>query len=245
MNLTGGSRVNLNYRIDQPAELARLLEGGMRAFPNYSIVVQRREEMAMLRYHTPLKYTYDKANACVPNYPHDYTHPALREGRMLGFASARAWMDYMGTVDFNMGSRIHGNIAAVLGGAPTLCVALDTRMEELCRYHRIPFIPAKDIDPDRDPRSFIEGVDFDSVHQGHTERFRHFVDFLNANGLRHVYSDSLAPGQTPFDRAEAALPAGWGRIAAEPTMPASVRLELLGTGLKRGAAKAVNRLRGK
>ena len=224
LSLSAQTAVNFGYRIDQPRELASLLERGMCLFPDYHIVAQRREEIFMLRYGRPVVYTYDKANRCADLYPHDDSHPAIREGRMVGFANAKAWLDFMEGMDFNMGSRIHGNIAAVLSGTPTLALTLDTRMEELCRYHEIPHIPASQVDPGADPRSLLEGIDFDQVTRGHARRFEHFVDFLNANGLEHIYSHGLTPPDVPFDRALAALPP-WGMVVPHFPVPLSIRAE--------------------
>ena len=221
--LTGESRVNFGYRIDQPAKLAELLDRCMALFPNYHIVAQRREEMFMIRYGGSVNYTYDKANRCADLYPHDYTHPALREGRMVGFAGAHAWFEFMKRQDFNFGSRIHGNIASVLAGTPTLAVTLDTRMEELCRYHNIPHVPAAQVDASADPRALCEGVDFNRVHEGHAQRFSHFVDFLDANGLEHAYKGGDS-ARTPMDRALAALPE-WGMVEPHWPLPLKQRAE--------------------
>ena len=224
LSLGPDSSVSFGYRIDQPAEMAELLNRGMAEFKNYHIVAQRREEIFMLRYGRPLVYTYDKANRCASLYPHDATHPAVREGRMVGFTSAHAWLKFMEGMDFNMGSRIHGNIAAVLSGTPTLALTLDTRMEELCRYHNIPHIPASQIDPAADPRTLCEGVDFNQIQKGHAQRFAHFVDFMDSNGLDHIFKNGASGENAPMDRALAVLPE-WGMVIPETPVPMSVRLE--------------------
>ena len=224
LSLSEDSPVSFGYRIDQPEAMAALLNKSMEAFPNYHIVAQRREEIAMLRYGMPVVYTYDAANRCAALYPHDRSHPAIRSGRMVGFVSAHAWLRFMEGMALNMGSRIHGNIAAALSGAPTLAFTLDTRMEELCRYHNIPFIPAERLGADTDPRGLYEGVDFSCVTKGHAGRFRHFVDFLDANGLDHIYKGGQSPETAPMDRALAQLPL-WGTVAPQAQLPLSVRLE--------------------
>ena len=50
LSLGPDSSVSFGYRIDQPAEMAELLNRGMAEFKNYHIVAQRREEIFMLRY---------------------------------------------------------------------------------------------------------------------------------------------------------------------------------------------------
>lgn len=43
-----------------------------------------------------------------------------------------------------------------------------------------------------------EKTDFSQVNDGHEQRFWHFVDFLNANGLPHIYQDKNRT-VVPFD----------------------------------------------
>ena len=180
----------------------------------------------MLRYGNALRYTYQAANQHAVLYPHDSSHPAMQSGRVRGFISAYAWLQAMRSVDLNLGSRIHGCIAGVLSGAPTLALTLDTRMEELCRYHCIPFIPAAQVDAHADVRSLCESVDFNSVQRGHEERFRHFVSFLNANGLQNIYQDDLDVSESVLDRTLAKAPE-WegGTITSSAHVPAARHLK--------------------
>ena len=121
----------------------------------------------------------------------------------------------MAEQQLSIGCRIHGNIAAVLAGTPALVFTIDTRTEELCRYHNIPFIPAERIDENTRLRDLYERADFASVLDGHARRFAHFVDFLNANGLRHIYREDPERSDAPLDAAVAALKP-WGKIEATP-----------------------------
>lgn len=44
----------------------------------------------------------------------------------------------------------------------------------------------------------MKKTDFSQVNDGHEQRFWHFVDFLNANGLPHIYQDKNRT-VVPFD----------------------------------------------
>ena len=223
--LTPESPISFNYRKEQPGNLLLLMERTLRRMPGTVLTVQRVEEMVMMHYGLPLAYTYGDLKADLSRYPHDATHIAVREGRMAGYVSAHSWISDMKNVDLSIGCRIHGNIAAVLAGTPALVLTIDTRTEELCRYHGIPFIPAGQIDPEVDIERLCERVDFTSPLRGHAQRFRHFVDFMNANGLRHIYTDTLEPGQVPLDDAYEALSDDWGIIRSRAHIPLITRLE--------------------
>jgi hypothetical protein len=61
------------------------------------------------------------------------------------YISAEQWIaDLSSSYDICMGTRIHGCQAALQAGVPSLCIAIDGRMEEFCVHHRIPHIRPKD-----------------------------------------------------------------------------------------------------
>ena len=217
-----GSRVSINYRKEQADNLYAFAGRVMALCPDYRLVTQRVEEMLMLRYGVPTVYTYAMRRDWNKPYPHNRRDPSVRAGKVFGYANALAWQRSMDDIDLSVGCRIHGNIAAVLSGAPAMVLTIDTRTEELCRYHNIPFIPADQINDRTDPRALYENTDFAHVRDGHAQRLRHFADFISANGIDHIYRDSLTPKDVPFDRALAALPA-WGEIGCERHVSLSER----------------------
>ena len=205
--------VSLNYRKEQPANLFAFMDRSAREYPRYCLLFQRVEEMFMLRYGLPIMYEYRQHMDDTGLYPTRRSDPAIKSGHAVGFANAAAWLRFMAQNRFSVGCRIHGSIASVLAGTPALVFTIDTRTEELCRYHNIPFIPAERVDANTRLQDLYEGTDFAAVGRDHDRRFRHFVDFLDANGLKHIYRDGLSPSDVPFDRALAASE-DWGRVEA-------------------------------
>lgn len=61
------------------------------------------------------------------------------------FTSAVAWMEYLRGVDLVIGTRIHGCMLAIQVGTPAVCIAHDSRQEELCAIMQIPNIPAAEV----------------------------------------------------------------------------------------------------
>lgn len=212
--LTKDSRISVNTRLKQVRPLHSLISKAIEEHPNYHLVFQKKEEFALIRYGVPIIANTDAAKDNNGYYPRNLRHESVKQGRAIGFINAHAWHEYMKQKDFSFGSRIHGNIAAVLNGTPAFVFTTDTRTEELCRYHNIQHMPAEQVKEGWDIRDVYEKADFTSVHRGHAERFGHFVDFLNANGLEHIYKDDLNPQDVPFDKALETVP-DWGRIQYE------------------------------
>ncbi|MGN1419662.1 MAG: polysaccharide pyruvyl transferase family protein [Acutalibacteraceae bacterium] len=130
----------------------------------------------------------------------------FNEKNAVCFANVPSWINYMKeNVDFSIGTRIHGNVAAVLAGVPSLIIANDQRVAELAQYHNIPFVTIDKINKKDTIEHLTDGVDFSSVNKGHRERFNHFVDFLEKNGLNTAYSKNRDVKEVYFDQVQNAL----------------------------------------
>lgn len=194
------TRFSFNTRALQPEAMDRVLARAEAQYPNYHLVLQLRRELAMLAFGTlraHMKPNSDKSG----HYPYTRFHRDVRNKKAIAFTSARAWFDYMHTIDYSFGSRFHGNAAAFINGTPAFVVTSDTRTEELCRYGQVAHMRMSDLTPDSDVRDLLEKADFSGVCRGHAQRFSHYLDFLNQNGVPHIYSETLHPKTVPFDEA--------------------------------------------
>lgn len=128
------------------------------------------------------------------------THPMFRENKIRFPLEPWTWFDLLRTRQFAFGSRIHGTIAALLAGTPAVLLAHDSRTLELARYHEIPYRLVSEVPPDLDPATLYEQADFTAFHAGHAERLARFTDFLERNGLPHVFAgDRVDPGAQAYD----------------------------------------------
>lgn len=208
--LDGGTRFSINTRPVQNPALNELISKTESQYPDYHLVLQMQRELAMLAYGIR-NASSNEGRDRTGFYPFDSGHRDVRSGRAIGFTEARAWFDYMKGIDYSFGSRVHGNISAVINGVPAFVFTSDTRTEELCRYANIAHMPIGDLRPGTDIRDLLEKADLKAVCRGYGQRFERFVDFLNQNGLDHIYRDTLTPESVPFDEAVRRLPAG-GRV---------------------------------
>lgn len=89
-----------------------------------------------------------------------------------------------GTNDFSMGSRFHGNVAAILAGVPALMVNIDKRMEGLNRYFHIPTIGIEDFSLSRPIQEYVEMADYSEFNRTYAKTYDNFVDYCTKNGVR-------------------------------------------------------------
>ena len=92
-------------------------------------------------------------------------------------------------------------------------LAHDARTLELARYFEIPHRVVTGLPPDTDAAQLYEEADYGPLQAGHARRFRTFIDYVERQGLRHVFQ----PGEDPtaFDRK-----IGEHRLPAAPPAPA-------------------------
>ena len=159
----------------------------MLEFPNMVYVQQQIDDIRMIfldRYKTELREDkmYDISKA-------------------ISFVDVPSWIDYFKeNVDFSIGSRIHGNVAAVLGGVPAVTIPFDRRVYELADYHNIPIFDSKSINETTTLYDVFNSADFSSVQKGHKKRFEHYIDFIHSIGLDTVYDHKFNNGETPYEK---------------------------------------------
>lgn len=119
-------------------------------------------------------------------------HPLYAEDKMRFFVDSKTWIDYLKTFDFSFGTRIHGNIAALVAKTPAFVLVHDTRTQELVDYHQIPFKLVSDLPDEVDAADLFEAADYTGFNTGHRQRFETFHRFLHDSGLSTVFDPGLA-----------------------------------------------------
>ena len=201
--LTAESKVSVNGKIESPAAIHALIARGCEELPNYWYVPQRIEELWMMHAGMPI---LRRRKWNLPEYiPVDFNNRLLREKRSVAFLNVPTWLEFMRGMDFSYGCNIHGNIAAYLAGVPGLVIARDLRVAELANYFEIPMVSQEELESRPSIREAYERADFSKVKAGHERRFAHYVDFLNANGLDHIFKNGGSVQDAPYDQRVAQL----------------------------------------
>lgn len=82
----------------------------------------------------------------------EYIYPDIDDDRFLdwfrahahAFASVPEWLSMMARHDLVVGTRIHGVMAGIQAGVPSICLCIDSRTKELCQTMAIPHADAND-----------------------------------------------------------------------------------------------------
>jgi Polysaccharide pyruvyl transferase len=144
-------------------------------------------------------------------FPLQLSHPLVAADKVRVPIDPYTWIAELRAHDFAYGTRIHGNVAALLAGTPAVVLAHDSRTLELCRYFDIPFRMLTEVPAAVPPEELYAKADFTPMLAGHKERFRRLTAFLDRNGLENTFQHG--DGGAAFDARMAELP-----------LPPSIRL---------------------
>ncbi|MDG6111043.1 polysaccharide pyruvyl transferase family protein [Lactococcus formosensis] len=112
-------------------------------------------------------------------------HPVFKENRGRVFTDANQWINSMKTFDFSIGTRIHGNIASILAGTPSLVIAIDTRTLELAEYFKIPYVMLSDLDKYPNLESLYNKAieDMPLFYDNYSNILKDYHSFFKKNGI--------------------------------------------------------------
>ena len=161
-------------------------------FPRLVYMGQNIQTLELMLYGT-YPESKKKASMVASGAPITLQHPLIRSDRVRFFLDPQTWFQHLAQYDFSFGTRIHGNIAALLAGTPALLLAHDSRTLELAEYHEIPYRTITSIEDGADAASLYAECDWNALNKAHPDRWDTFASFLDEHRLTHVYEEGQDP----------------------------------------------------
>lgn len=186
--LTEQSKINVNYSVLSPTEAIRFLNRILEERTYTWLTAQRINELKLLYLGTSYRHQQDK-----PEYPTSICDSVYQRDQVRFFINAVQWIESMKEMDFSIGGRMHGNIAAWIAGTPALFFPHDGRMRELVEFHRLPSVPAQETGKLESLEEAIEKADWRSAKLCQELNFRRYMDFLAMNGLDSKLGEVSSP----------------------------------------------------
>jgi len=113
----------------------------------------------------------------------------FREGLVHYFTNYTLWKNFLGTMDFAFGARMHGLTPAIQCGIPALFIAHDARVREMCEFFDLPFVAERDLPAELDTEALYHRADYSSAVASYPAHYQAFLAFLTKNGV-HPNCDS-------------------------------------------------------
>ncbi|MCR2033208.1 polysaccharide pyruvyl transferase family protein [Anaerofustis stercorihominis] len=188
------SKICINASSVANAEVCSFIERNMRELQNGYYIPQTLKELRLLL--TGIKYPHNPKHV----YPDTLSHPVFQEDRVRFFMNTTEWIHFLRDADLTFGARLHGNIAATLAGCPSILFTKDSRTRELSEYHGLTAVRDKEIKSNTDLFELASKMDFHKVSKNQKRNFEHYIDFLDKNGLNHIYKNGQEPIVAPLDK---------------------------------------------
>ncbi|EOS8068860.1 polysaccharide pyruvyl transferase family protein [Enterococcus lactis] len=192
LNLTSESKINTSLTPSASQNVVSFIHSLFDNYENACYIPQDTEELVMAYSGAPM-YGGTAFQAKTFDYPSSINSKEYKEDRMKFFLSAKTWFDHVKQSDFNIGTRLHGNIVSTINGTPSISIPIDARMRELTEYHNLTRILPNEIKEDDKLEDLIDRVDFRSAEKVHHRNFENFVSFLDENKIIHTYRENT-PG---------------------------------------------------
>lgn len=116
-----------------------------------------------------------------------YSAQLLGENRIRLIPDMYNWSNFLkkSGFDYSFGTRIHGNIMAILSGIPATVAAIDTRTMEMADFFNIPhvkYIPGHSYTPEELAFLYSE-ADYTKFNETYPEKYQAYEDFLTQHGI--------------------------------------------------------------
>lgn len=116
------------------------------------------------------------------------------------FFDLESWFGYMSTMDFSLGARFHGNMAALQVNVPALNLVFDTRTREMCEFLNLPIMFLKDFTGKESIEELYDRADYTLFNKTYSDKYDNYAAFLSRNkvpnkltNVEPVESDRIAP----------------------------------------------------
>ncbi len=194
LNINRDSKISINASSISTDQAIRFLHKVRKEHNNHYFLPQREAELWTL--YAGLTSKKESHSSL---YPMSIDSEVYQEDRVKYFLHPQSWLNYLKDMDFSVGCRLHGNVAAIQAGTPALFIVHDSRMLELARYHKLPYVMANEINPESSLEEIIPQVDFTAMRKQQKENFERFRAFLDINEIDHIYNHYQMGDKVPFD----------------------------------------------
>lgn len=101
------------------------------------------------------------------------------------------WFNDLKSRDFILGARLHGCIAGLTQGVPSVMLARDLRVKEVAEFFDIPFILYDKLKQKQTVQQIFEEADYSKFNATYKLRFDNYIKFLQDNGLASNLDTSI------------------------------------------------------
>jgi hypothetical protein len=132
-----------------------------------------------------IKFTWDVEIACKRGLidRHQYEH--WIRNHFYQFRVPAPWLDHMRQYCFSYGTRLHGNIAAMIAGVRAIWLVHDMRIKEVLDYFCLPWVDLNEVRDGVILETLFDRADYSECAKVYPDRYRVLYDYVDRAGLPH------------------------------------------------------------
>lgn len=113
------------------------------------------------------------------------------------FDRPETWLAHMRRYEFSYGTRLHGNIAAMIAGVRAMWIVHDMRLKEVLNHFRLPCVEYKEVSNGVNVETLFEHADYSECIKIYPDRYRTLYEYVNGAGLPHCLPAPIAQVANP------------------------------------------------
>lgn len=193
--LDPNARIGMSVTGGTMNDLGRIVMDNHDRYPNLTYIAQDIVDLDLM-------YWGDTSSEAAKHrdMPDLRSHPLFQENRVRLHLDPITWIREMGDYGFVFGTRIHGNIASLLGGTPSVVMCHDSRTLELSEYFEIPHRRMTEPTEEFDAAKLYAQADYTALLKGHDERFDRMTGYVEKHGLAHIFQEGQDGGSAFEER---------------------------------------------
>ena len=156
----------------------------IKEYPNYTYIPQRRDEIGVLLEHSLLP----KFNEELFILSSQKSIP-IKDNKCVVFTNVLSWINFLKTQEFSIGTRLHGCIAGLLAGIPSVLVCHDSRTLELADFIGIPSITTNSLKNKHQLLDLLCSFNPNKFNEKLVKNYKVFSNFLKMNNLPNLFED--------------------------------------------------------
>jgi len=185
--LTESSLISMN--IDHRVKLIeKLIQSNIERYCNLTSPCQDARSARMILLKTN-QFNIEKINTKLPLH---VEHQLYKENKLIYYSNPWGWINDLSKKEFVFGTRLHGNIAGILGGTPSHLIAHDSRTLEIAEYFSIPYSNYNPNSSDHDfyAEDLACKTDYEEFNTKLPNLYDIFTDFLNENNINTIQNQN-------------------------------------------------------
>jgi hypothetical protein len=101
------------------------------------------------------------------------------------FQRPAPWLDHMRRYCFSYGTRLHGNMAAMIAGVRAIWILHDMRLKEVLDHFRLPRMEYKEVQGGVNLQTLLDRADYSECAKVYPDRYRTLYEYVDRAGLPH------------------------------------------------------------